>query len=81
MGDLLFAVTNLARKLGVDPEVALRRTNDKFTRRFKAVEAGAKTQGRDLTELSLEQMDRLWDEAKNQERGIKPLQLPNQNES
>ena len=44
IGDLLFALTNLARKIGVDPEVALRRTNDKFTRRFKSVEAGAKAQ-------------------------------------
>jgi MazG family protein len=66
MGDLLFAVTNLARKLGVDPEVALRRTNDKFTRRFKYVEAGAKTQSRVLSDMSLKEMDLLWDAAKRQ---------------
>ena len=68
MGDLLFAVTNLARKLGVDPEVALRRTNDKFTRRFKSVEAGAKTAGKVLPDMSLEEMDALWDAAKQTER-------------
>ncbi len=69
IGDLLFALTNLARKIGVDPEVALRRTNDKFTRRFKSVEAGAKAQGRALPDMSLEQMDALWNKAKEQERG------------
>ncbi len=68
MGDLLFAVTNLARKLGVDPEVALRRTNDKFTRRFKYVERGAKQGGQALTEMSLEDMDALWHDAKTDER-------------
>ncbi len=68
IGDLLFALTNLARKIGVDPEVALRRTNDKFTRRFKSVEAGAKAQERALSDMNLEQMDALWDKAKEQER-------------
>lgn len=68
IGDLLFAVTNLARKLGVDPEVALRRTNDKFARRFKYVEAGAKTDGKALPDMSLEEMDALWDKAKIEER-------------
>ena len=68
MGDLLFAVTNLARKLGVDPEVALRRTNDKFTRRFKFVEAGAEQGGKELSNMSLEDMDALWNKAKQEER-------------
>ena len=68
MGDLLFAVTNLARKLGVDPEVALRRTNDKFTRRFKFVEAGAEKDGKELSNMTLEEMDALWDAAKVQEK-------------
>ena len=68
MGDLLFAVTNLARKLGVDPEVALRRTNDKFTRRFKFVEAGAEKDGKELPDMTLEEMDALWDAAKVQEK-------------
>ena len=68
MGDLLFAVTNLARKLGVDPEVALRRTNDKFTRRFKFVEAGAERDEKELSNMTLEEMDALWDAAKVQEK-------------
>lgn len=68
MGDLLFAVTNLARKMGVDPEVALRRTNDKFTRRFMAVEAGAKDQGRALSDMDLDAMEALWQAAKDAER-------------
>ena len=68
MGDLLFAVTNLARKLGVDPEVALRRTNDKFTRRFNFVEAGAEQGGKKLSNMSLEDMDALWNKAKQEER-------------
>lgn len=68
MGDLLFAVTNLARKLGVDPEVALRRTNDKFTRRFKFVEAGAERDGRVLSNMTLDEMDELWNAAKRNEK-------------
>ena len=68
MGDLLFAVTNLARKLDVDPEVALRRTNDKFTRRFKFVEASAEQGGKELSNMSLEDMDALWNKAKQEER-------------
>ncbi len=68
MGDLLFAVTNLARKLGVDPEVALRRTNDKFTRRFNFVEASAEQGGKELSNMSLEDMDALWNKAKQEER-------------
>lgn len=68
MGDLLFAVTNLARKLGVDPEVALRRTNDKFMRRFKSIEVDAKANGKVLSDMSLEDMDTLWDKAKMEER-------------
>lgn len=64
MGDLLFAVTNLARKLGIDPEVALRRTNDKFTRRFKFVEQGAARDGKVLPEMTLDEMDALWNDAK-----------------
>lgn len=68
MGDLLFAVTNLARKLGVDPEVALRRTNDKFTRRFKSVEQGAINSNKNLSDMSLEDMDALWNAAKREER-------------
>ena len=64
---LLFAVCNLARHLGVDAESALELSSSKFSRRFRAVEAGAKAAGRDLKEMTLAEMDALWDEAKARE--------------
>ena len=64
IGDLLFAITNLARKLDVDPELALRRTNSKFTKRFKHIENFAKETSRDINEMSLDQMETLWKDAK-----------------
>lgn len=64
LGDVLFAVTNLARKLGVDPEQALRGTNRKFERRFRHVETRLAEQGKQPQQASLEEMDRHWDEAK-----------------
>ena len=64
MGDVLFAVANLARKLGVDPEQSLRGTNRKFERRFRHVETRLEEQGRKPEQVSLEEMDRYWDEAK-----------------
>ena len=64
IGDLLFSVTNLARWLGVDPEKALRRTNRKFTHRFQAVEATARSKGVDLTDMSLAEMEAAWQAAK-----------------
>jgi MazG family protein len=64
VGDLLFAVVNLARKLGIDPEEALEETNRKFTRRFAEVEAGMQARGRSLTTASLEEMEDLWQAAK-----------------
>lgn len=63
-GDLLFAVINAARLYGVNPENALEHTNRKFIRRFNHIEEGAGKQGRRISELTLEEMDRLWDEAK-----------------
>jgi len=68
IGDLLFSVTNLARHYGIDPESALRRTNIKFERRFRAVEHALQEQGRSLTEASLDEMERLWVQAKLSER-------------
>ncbi|MGX9353854.1 nucleoside triphosphate pyrophosphohydrolase [Roseobacteraceae bacterium S113] len=68
MGDLLFVVANLARHLGVDPEAALRRTNQKFTRRFGAIEAALAAKGKRPEDSSLEEMDALWDAAKTAER-------------
>ena len=68
MGDLLFTVVNLARHLEIDPESALRRTNAKFERRFRHVEARLAEDGRSTQEATLEEMDALWREAKEQER-------------
>ena len=67
LGDLIFAVTNLARHLKADAESALESTTAKFSRRFRAVEAGARAQGKRLKEMSLDEMDALWDEAKRAE--------------
>ena len=64
MGDLLFAIANLSRKLGVEPEAALRRANEKFTTRFDAVERTLIARGRSLSEASLEEMEAEWQEAK-----------------
>jgi len=64
VGDLLFAVVNLARKLGVDPEAVLARANDKFTRRFGEVERLAAERGLEMGRASLEELDRLWEEVK-----------------
>lgn len=64
IGDLLFTVANLGRKLGVDPEAALAATNAKFRRRFAAVEAGLEARGRRLDEADLDEMDALWEAAK-----------------
>ena len=67
LGDLLFSVTNLARHLKADSESALEGSTAKFARRFRAVEAGAKAVGRDLKSMTLEEMDALWDKAKDAE--------------
>ena len=67
LGDLLFSVVNTARFLKVDPEEALRLTTDKFIRRFAYVEEQSLDCGRRLEDMSLEEMDKLWDEAKELE--------------
>ena len=67
LGDLIFAVCNLSRHLGVDAESALELANSKFSRRFRAVELGAKESGRSLKDMSLREMDALWDEVKKSE--------------
>ena len=69
LGDLLFAVANLARHLKVDAESAIEGTTAKFARRFRAVEAAAKAEGRDLKAMTLAEMDALWDAAKAAEGG------------
>jgi ATP diphosphatase len=67
-GDLLFALVNLARHVGADPEMALRGTNAKFERRFGYIERKLSEQWRSLDQSSLEEMDALWNEAKREER-------------
>ncbi|HEX8232286.1 MAG TPA: nucleoside triphosphate pyrophosphohydrolase [Caulobacteraceae bacterium] len=69
IGDLLFVVANLARKLGVEPEDALRSANAKFVRRFSHIEARLAEDGRKPNDSDLAEMDALWDEAKAVERG------------
>lgn len=63
-GDLLFTVINAARLYGVNPENALEHTNRKFIDRFNYIEAGAKKQGKHVSDLTLAEMDALWDEYK-----------------
>jgi tetrapyrrole methylase family protein / MazG family protein len=65
IGDLLFAVVNLARWYKVDPESALRATNEKFRQRFSYIEKAARLNGHSVEELSLTEMERLWQEAKH----------------
>ncbi|GAB4295753.1 MAG: nucleoside triphosphate pyrophosphohydrolase [Desulfuromonadia bacterium] len=67
LGDLLFSIVNLGRFLSLDPEDALRKTIDKFTRRFSHIESGLVSMGRSLHEATLEEMEALWIEAKEAE--------------
>ncbi len=67
-GDLLFSIVNVARKYGVNPDNALERTNQKFISRFNYVETKSKEQGKRLKEMTLSEMDILWDEAKQIEK-------------
>jgi ATP diphosphatase len=68
VGDLLFTVANLARKLGLDPEAALAGANAKFRRRFQHVERTLRQRGHELGETDLETLERVWDETKARER-------------
>jgi uncharacterized protein YabN with tetrapyrrole methylase and pyrophosphatase domain len=64
VGDLLFAAVNVARLTGVDPESALKAANRKFRRRFRHIEERLRAEGHKPADSTLEQMDRLWEEAK-----------------
>lgn len=68
LGDVLFTCVNLARKLGTDPETALRRTNAKFERRFRDVETFAAKDGKFLNDLDIEALEALWERAKEAEQ-------------
>jgi MazG family protein len=65
MGDLLFAIANLSRKLGIEPEAALRRANDKFTARFDAMERAFAERGKRFNDLSLDEMEQEWRRVKS----------------
>ena len=65
-GDFLFSLINAARLYHINPDNALETTNRKFIKRFNYVEAAAKASGRSLTDLSLEEMDSLWNQAKSE---------------
>ncbi|BDW88928.1 nucleoside triphosphate pyrophosphohydrolase [Thalassospira tepidiphila] len=69
LGDMLFVMANLARKIGVDPEVALRGANHKFTKRFHFIEDELARDGRTAADSDLAEMDSLWNLAKKTERG------------
>ena len=64
MGDLLFSIAQLARQLGIDAESALRKANDKFTRRFEKLEAAFEAEGRDIHGATLEEMESVWQNVK-----------------
>lgn len=65
MGDLLFAIANLSRKLGIEPEAALRKANEKFGRRFNALEQAIGESGRRMQDMSLEELEERWQRIKN----------------
>jgi len=67
MGDLLFAMAHLARKLGIEPETALRKANEKFTKRFTAVEHLVAKSGKKMGDMTLEQLEQRWQHVKSQQ--------------
>jgi XTP/dITP diphosphohydrolase len=69
-GDLLFALINYARFININPETALEKTNQKFTRRFTYLEEQAQKLGKKLSDMSLAEMDVFWEEAKKLEKGV-----------
>ena len=69
IGDLLFAVVNLSRKVGVEPENALKKTNYKFRQRFRFIEDQLESERKTFEEVSLDEMDSLWNKAKGQGGG------------
>jgi uncharacterized protein YabN with tetrapyrrole methylase and pyrophosphatase domain len=70
VGDLFFVLVNIARYLSVDPESALRKTNRKFRKRFQWVEERLLENGRTIQQATLEEMEELWRESKQQEKAV-----------
>ena len=66
LGDLLFATINLARHMGISPEMALRGTNNRFVQRFRYIQKALEAEGQDLATASADKMEELWEQAKNQ---------------
>jgi uncharacterized protein YabN with tetrapyrrole methylase and pyrophosphatase domain len=66
MGDLLFVAVNIARFLKIDPETALRKANQKFVSRFQHIERSLREAGKDVSQSNIEEMERLWQEAKKE---------------
>jgi MazG family protein len=67
MGDLLFSIANLSRQLGIEPETALRKANDKFTRRFENMDRSIAASGRAMKDLSLDELEHQWQQAKSRQ--------------
>jgi tetrapyrrole methylase family protein/MazG family protein/ATP diphosphatase len=65
MGDLFFTIANLSRQLGIEPETALRKANDKFTNRFESMERAIEGSGRRMSDMSLQELERHWQQAKS----------------
>jgi ATP diphosphatase len=68
IGDLLFAIANLSRKLSVEPETALRKANDKFTRRFETLEQSVAASGRSMRDLTIDELEKEWQRAKSEQQ-------------
>ncbi len=71
MGDLLFSIANLARKLGIEPESALRKANEKFSARFDALERAFESRGRSVHDATLEEMEAEWQSRSKFETNIR----------
>ena len=70
MGDLLFSISHLSRRLGIEPEAALRKANDKFTRRFTAMEARIAARGGTMSEMTIDELEVEWQTSKAEEEGL-----------
>jgi uncharacterized protein YabN with tetrapyrrole methylase and pyrophosphatase domain len=77
MGDLLFAAVNAARLAGIDPELALSRATEKFTDRFCRMEEAVNISGRRMEDMTLDEMDGVWEQVKREPPAICPQSLKN----